>query len=617
MAPLNTGILPGQLYLCESHQETRGRKRTYHEDRASYSIERSRKHKKKKSDLRKENIATLDFETDPFDNTKPNETIFPFAACLYSLKFDPVVIWENDREKFVAAVMKALENLEGDWTVYAHNGGKFDYMFFLHKLRGRISFKGRGIMSAKLPCKYGSVELRDSFHILPEKLANLEKDTSFDYSTLSNSKREKHRDRIIEYMISDCKYLHSFVMAFVNRLGMKISIGQAAMYELKKHYPNLGRLAENADATLRQWFFGGRVECLAGGGHFQGHYKLFDVNSMYPHAMASFRHPVSSNYTLRRRGDITENTVFLELECTNRGALIRKDENGETTATEKRGTFKTTIWEYQAAQELNLIRDVKITGFIDNDELTTFEKFVTPFYETRLRTKEQMKAMERAGLKETFEYKEQKKDDLLTKYLLNNAYGKFAQNPRKFKEFFLTAPDEHPEGDEWKDQIFPALETPEYWIWSKPILKPRFNNVGTAASITGAARSVLLRAIHSAVDPIYCDTDSLICRDLKGVEIHSTKLGAWDLEAEYSEVIINGKKLYACKPLDWSDGQEARIKIKSKGASGLTWDDMQKMLLHEPVVKVNRGVTITKSGKQFYMARTIKNTAPFAHGVAA
>ena len=58
-----------------------------------------------------------------------------------------MIIWEDHEEKFVDEVLSAIENLPGKYTVYAHNGGKFDYMFLLHRLRGFVSFKGRGLMA--------------------------------------------------------------------------------------------------------------------------------------------------------------------------------------------------------------------------------------------------------------------------------------------------------------------------------------------------------------------------------------------------------------------------------------------------------------------------------------
>lgn len=585
-------------YIMDGHAETRGRKRKYHIDRASTAQERVAKQRNVKHKVRLENIAVLDMETDPFDHLRTDDKIFPFVACLYSHNFDPIVIWEENNDAFVERVISEIENLPDEYTIYAHNGGKFDYMFLVHRLRGKVNFKGRGIMSAKI----GRHEIRDSFHIIPEKLAAYQKE-KFDYEKMRKGKRRKFKQEIIDYLISDCRYLYDIVKGFLEKFGFKISIGQAAMAELRKHY-KVQTIGENTDASLRQFFFGGRVECLSGRGHFTGDYKLYDVNSMYPYAMSAFAHPVSSDYTKRQKGGISDKTIFIELTCDNYGALVKRNENNETSALEKRGRFMTTIWEYNAALDLGLIDRIKIHSVIDCAEVSTFEKFVVPLYAKRLETKALLKALQ----KDTPEYAETKRDDIFTKLLLNNAYGKFAQNPRRFKESFITLPNsEPPEGYACP---VPAFECPEYAIWQRPSPNKRFNNVGTAASITGAARAVLMRAIANADDPIYCDTDSLICKNLSNVEIHAQNLGAWDIEDEFSEVIICGKKQYACLSKSKETGQEPVFKIRSKGVSGLIWDDFVRLLDGEIIDVLNKAPTLTKTGKQFYMSRKIRATAP-------
>src|SRR5690606_29805893 len=197
--------------------------------------------------------------------------------------------------------------------------------------------------------------------------------------------------------------------------------------------------------------------------------------------------------------------------------------------------------------------------------------------------------------------------------------GKFAQNPRRFKEHFITDIGARPfidmenedEAKEWQETwgALPAVENFAlgYAIWERPQDKLRFNNVGTAASITGAARAVLMEAICNADDPIYCDTDSLICRDLHNTDLHSDRLGAWKLEEEFEEVAIAGKKLYACRRADGSE------KVRSKGASGLSFGDMVEVVNAEidDFVKTvrSKGVTLTKHGQQFYLERRVRATA--------
>lgn len=581
------------IFIADFEPVKRGRKPI--NATAMTSTERSQKTRSVRTKMKAENIAILDMETDPFD-AENNGSVAPFLAVLYSDNFDPIIIWEEDEPSFVHQVITAIEGLPDAYTIYAHNGGKFDFMFLVRRIRGRVSFKGRGIMAAKI----GAHELRDSFHIIPEKLANYQKD-SIDYTKMRKGKRNKYRQEIIDYCLGDCRYLLDIVKRFVRDYGLKLSIGQAAMYELKQKY-KVNNLTEGMDKYLRQYFFGGRVECLAGKGKFDGHYKLYDVNSMYPYVMSNYQHPIGSEYQIRY-GFPGPNTVFIQLECDNFGALVKRGENNETSANFERGEFFTTIWEYETARKYGLISNIRIKYCVDCKERTDFREFVVPLYSNRLRTKDLLKSLQPGS----YEFNEAKKDDIFTKLLLNNAYGKFAQNPRRFKESYITEPDENPPEDAGKGfGDLPAYRCGEYAIWERPSPNRRFNNVGTAASITGAARAVLMEAIFNAVDPIYCDTDSLICKELNNHVLHPTELGAWDLEAEYSEVIITGKKQYACK--DIRQGKE--IKIRSKGVSGLEWKDFEKMLEGEVISVLNKGVTMTKKGDQYYMRRSVRATAP-------
>jgi len=566
-------------------------------ERAMTRAEHKKKERAKAKAEKLDRIAILDMETDPFD-PEGVKLVYPFLAVLYSQDFDPIIIWENNPQKFIDKLMAALNDLPHAYTIYAHNGGKFDFMFLLHRLRGDVKFKGRGIMSAKI----GRHELRDSFHIIPEKLANYQKD-DIDYTKLQKNRRNKFKREIIDYCISDCRYLLEIVKRFVGEHGFKISIGQAAISYLRKTY-KVDRIGEAMDGFLRGYFFGGRVECLEGAGHFVGHYKLYDVNSMYPFVMANYQHPIGNLYTIRDDARIGPNAIFVDLICENYGALVRRGDENETSGNFRDGRFLTTIWEYRVAKKYGLIKKEKILRTIECDKRTDFSKVIVPLYEGRTKTKALLKQLPKGS----HDFNEAKKDDIILKLLMNNMYGKFAQNPRRYKEHYITDPGEAPEGEGWGD--LPHFECADYWLWEKPNPMYRFLNVGTAASITGAARAVLLEAIHNSTDAIYCDTDSLICRDLRNVTIDGQELGAWDIEQEFDEVIICGKKLYACKVRGIADGHKDRVKVRSKGVSGRAWGDFVAMLDGKIIDVLNKGVTMNNRGQQFYMRRKIRATAP-------
>lgn len=584
-------------------------------DVATTNVERAKASKNKAKEKRHGNIAILDTETDPFDKVSKRK-VFPFLAVLYSDNFETIVIWENDFKSWVSKVTAAILALPDEYTIYAHNGGRFDFMFLVSEMRGPISFKGRSIMDARI----GSHHLRDSFHLIPEKLAAYQKDV-FDYTKLERDVRHLHKDDIVKYCINDCRYLLDLVKKFIGDFGLKLSIGQAAMMEIKKHY-EVEKFSEGWDGYIRDYFFGGRVECLRGRGHFTGKFKLYDINSAYPDAMANKQHPIGGMADYRIRSGVpTNDTVFVDVTCDNKGALIARSETGETTASITRGRFKTTIWEYQTALELNLISNVKVHWCLDCSKRSDFSLFVIPLYEKRIALKQFMTDLKASGQELSQAFIEAKKDDMFYKFLLNNGYGKFATNPRRFKEHYITDPGELPP-ESWfktdpKHNRLPEFEHPLYWIWSKPAPQFTYYNVGTAASITGAVRATLMHAIHNSIEPIYCDTDSIICKQLNNVELHKSKLGAWDLEDEFTAVEIAGKKLYAVQhakpklrsPEQLKRGIVPEYTIKSKGTDGVLWNEIAAMIDGKDFDKTNFGPTLTRTGKQDYITRNIRATA--------
>lgn len=614
--------IPQGLQVDEETKSQRGRRPIG--DVAMTPPQRDKKRRAADAARRKRNIAILDMETDPFDNTRPDAQILPFLAVLYSDQFETVVIWEDDYGSLVDRIVDALGALQEPFTIYAHNGGKFDFMFFIHKLRGAISFKGRGIMSARI----GKHDLRDSFHIIPERLANIQKE-SFDYNNMERERRGGYRDDIIRYCISDCKYLFEVVRAFIDEFGIKLSIGQAALCELRKHY-QIKRFSDGWDDYIRRYYYGGRVECLRGRGDFVGDYKLYDINSSYPNVMANFKHPVGDfqDYTLRR-GVPTDDTCFIDLRCSNpHGAFVARDGSGATVSTLKAGRFYVSVHEFEIACKYNLISDVQINYCVDCSQRTDFHLFVNPLYDRRQTIKAELNEMKERGGEATQAWFDLRRQDMFMKFLLNNSYGKFGQNPRLYKDHYITEPGEVPD-DEWMRSIAnlpenergifsaPAFEGERYSVWQKPAPRFYFNNVGVAASVTGAARAVLLEALQHADGAIYCDTDSIVCKSLSGVHLHPTELGAWDVEDEFSRVIIAGKKLYSTwhkspkkrSPEQLNFGLSPDYTVKSKGAAGLRWHDMENMLNGEIVRVVNRAPTLTKDGDQRYITRSIRATA--------
>lgn len=514
-------------------------------------------------------IYTLDIETDPFEHGK-----FP----------KPFVVGFYDGERFVYRWgRKCIEEMyehviqQKPGIIYVHNGGKFDVFYLLDWLeRGLHIINGR-IVKANIPTwTKRPHEFRDSFAIMPFALAKYKKD-EIDYTHLRKDLRDKYREEILSYLLGDCKYLHELCVSFVARFGDKLTIGSTAFGELQGFYKQIRTLRVADDVDIRaHYYYGGRVQCFKKGVIKQP-INVYDVNSMYPFVMREFKHPIGLPYSETRK--VTPHTFFVSAEGLNFGAFPCRTDNGIRFDIE-RGIFHVTIHEWRAALELGLFRPTKIYRCINFDESTSFKKFVEKFYQDR-------KAAIVAG---------DKTHALFYKFVLNSCYGKFAQNPENFKEYQIT-----------KYGVVLENYEPEYIvgnryiIWKRPTrLKTRYN-VATAASITGAARSILLRAIANAKKPLYCDTDSIICEKLSGVEMHDSNLGAWKREASGDSIAIAGKKLYAVF------SEEQCIKRASKGVQ-ITPEEITRVACGETVVYKRDAPSFRWNGQVNFITRKIQLT---------
>lgn len=488
----------------------------------------------------KPRVAVMDSETDPFQH---GVVIQPFVIGFfdgYAFKY----FWGDDcREQFVAYIA----DLDRPYVIFVHNGGKFDMMFFLSFLDDKLHIQNGRIVQ----CWIDKHEFRDSYSILPVKLANFkgkhqkQEWTNADYlEKMARERRDKYRHEIIQYLKDDCLTLYDGVQEFRAEFGDKLTIGSTSMKQLKTFH-SFESGGQKYDEQFRPFYFGGRNQCFRSG-VIKGDFKIFDVNSMYPFVMKNFKHPISTGYDINIK--ITDRTTFALIEAKNYGCLPVRTKHGLDFTIEK-GTFHASIHEIEAGLETGTLEILRVKHAIEHQKTATFAEFVDHFYAKRMTAKKNGREM------------------LVTFYklILNSAYGKFAQNPENYRDYAITQ-NKIIDGvcDPWCPPDCPyhwriSSTNGEYFIWEKPTNMKVFFNVATAASITAASRAVLLRGLANADEPLYCDTDSIICRNLN-VNISPVELGAWKPEGHGDRVAIAGKKLYAV-----FDGLKC-VKQASKGA---------------------------------------------------
>ena len=291
-------------------------------------------------------FATLDCETDPFDGKTKIE---PFIWGIYhEYGYDCF----NTTEELISFIK------DKEWIIYAHNGGRFDYIFLLQYLNtdeNIMLINGR-IAKAKI----GVAEIRDSYCILPVPLAALNKD-EFDYTKMTKANRHKYMKEIKKYLYNDCFYLYQAIDDFIQNYGNGVTIAGTAM----KLWNNMkGGKPEKTSKTFfeqfKPYYHGGRVECFESG-IIKDHIKLYDINSAYPFAMVH-DHAIGNvviNSKSLPHSDKELQRSFITLECEGHGQFpIRTREGTHFPHDEQLYIFNITGWEYITAKKLGLIHNV-------------------------------------------------------------------------------------------------------------------------------------------------------------------------------------------------------------------------------------------------------------------
>jgi hypothetical protein len=527
-------------------------------------------------------IATGDCETDPF---APHVIPKPFVWGFYSEEQGYCYFWgkgDSREQQDVSCCEQFIEflySLENPHIIYMHNGGKFDFLFLLKYAGGKVKIVNGRILEMHI----GIHVLRDSYAAIPIPLGAYKKD-DIDYNKLAWDVRDKNRSEILHYLGGDVRYLHEMVTAFRAEFGNVLTIGTAAMHALKEFH-EFEEFDEEQDKFFRRFYYGGRNQCFESG-ILSGNWKVYDVNSMYPACMLNMLHPVSRSYV--ESYSLTDSTDFVIVEGINSGGLPFKLESGELSFATDRGTYYVTGHELRAALDTGTFEIQRIVEAYTFDTRITFAEFVETYYGKRLTSSA-------AG---------QTLLVLFYKLILNSAYGKFCLSPDNFKDWEITEQGDYLDDSMWNLE----LECGDYILWSKPSTQSKFYNVSTGASITGAARSQLLRGLAQAVRPVYCDTDSIICESFNGY-IDSKTLGAWKFESEGDEICIAGKKLYAL----YNRGsvvtdEKGKPKQASKG-SRLTADEIRRVA-NGGIVKYENPVPAFKlDGNHQFINRNIRKTA--------
>ena len=544
-------------------------------------------------------ITVIDAETDPFGAVDYPQ---PFIWGFYDGSLYKTFETEESLIEFL---------YPRDITVYAHNGGKFDFHFLLDFIPEGESIS---VINGRLvKFRIGNCEFRDSYPILQSPLSAFSK-LDIDYDKMRKEVRHLHMEEIKQYLQYDCVSLYNVTTKFIDTYGKHLTLPSSAINQLKKiEEIELPKQSTSMDEYLRDYYYGGRTQVFEYG-LINESVTLIDINSAYPYAM-EFNHPFSEtaeiiehNKKIKSSEVIEQSFYTIKAKTKTIGPFPVRKENGgiDFPITDQLTEFHVTGWELKTAIDNELCYELKVVTETRFNETRNFSTFVQKFWEQKLNSE-----------KGSYEY-------IFAKLMLNSAYGKFASNPRKYKEYkFIDinklskymdfcecgnnekCTDEKCEKsfDFERDFLYTALVSKKL-----PREKWRFFNVAVGASITGFARAYLLKGLLDVLKDggkiLYCDTDSIFFSGNCIFDNIGPDLGQWEVEGLFPRGgAIAGKKLYC---FEYGNG---KFKVASKGTK-LNEKDI-KILAADKTAKIKYSFeapvyTLTK--KPYKLTREIRST---------
>lgn len=336
-----------------------------------------------------------------------------------------------------------------------------------------------------------------------------------------------------DYIKRDVKIVAQALRIFLDNNYSKMTIGSNAITDYKTNYgvdfKNFFPNVDDIDSDIRLAYKGGFVFVnpkYRGVDLNEG--IVLDVNSLYPdvmyHCLLPYGRPVYFN------GKYMKDEIY-SLYIQHFRCCFRLKEGYLPTIQLKNAFFRNSIEYVESSEGLEVdlcltsvdmelffshydVWDITyINGFKFKASADLFKKYIDYWMKVKVENNKNI------GMR------------TLAKLMLNNLYGKFAQNPNTHSKC--------PVYDNIEDKITYELSELE---------KREGIYIPVGCFVTAWARYKTISAAQRNFDRfIYADTDSLhlIGNELPCLEINETKLGAWKLEARFTKARFLRAKTYA------------------------------------------------------------------------
>jgi len=472
-----------------------------------------------------------------------------YAIGIYDGK--QVLTHISDNEPNSAFIEWLLNNLNDGDVVYAHNGGKYDFLFLFqyiqqNKLKIRdIKVIHASVVMLRIEYKGKVIEFRDSFAILPVSLKNLTIDYNVEHKKLQMDYNLGINDkRFIEYFKNDLMGLYE-VLEQSKELLNSYTIASATMNNYLKNFykKKVSNYSFKVDELFRNGYYGGRVEIFKMRGE-NLHY--YDVNSLYPSVMYDFEYPLIENNNIEYVNEFIPDALgyyYIRVKVPETEyipLLPYRDKEGKLLFPQ--GTWQGWYYSPEVSKAIELGYDVKvIKGYVFKRTDYIFREFVDYYYNIKKNS---------SGAKK-----------FIAKLMLNSLYGKFGQH-RELDTFEVSEDSPY--------MYLPYLNLARV----KTLSYAKYIHSEIAGLITSYARLRLYSLFERAgkENIYYCDTDSVITSKELNT---SDKLGDIKNEDNIKSFIAINPKVYAYITTD-----NSKIVIKAKGldAKALKYQDFENAL---------------------------------------
>lgn len=445
--------------------------------------------------------------------------------------------------------------------VYAHNGGKYDFLYLMNTcvqekcyLDHIINIGGSVIFTLRYKDK--TILFRDSLKILPSSLDKLSKSyLKIDDRKLKMDYDKSYKIEEIEvYLKRDCEALFNVLSIFEKEindtckntlhknikinLDERVSIASLSFNILLKCY--VGKITrcflnKKDEDFVREGYYGGRVEIYKFSGKNLNYY---DVNSLYPTVMQKYNYPTGKHIIMKGHENISKiihdgYLGMIKAKITYPKSLICllpvRTKEGTIYP---HGTFignYTSVELLQAEKEGAKIEYIEGIFWLKKDRV--FKEFVSDFYELKRTSK---------GAKKE-----------ISKLILNSCYGKFGQ--KRTKQIIISESEALKKRKDIIGYNVLGDDNSSMRFYSKDEESYRNRNINPiyAAFITAYARIYLYRFLKEiGFDHIYyVDTDSIISdKELDSKYIDDKELGLFKKEYPcVDEGYFVSPKLYALR----------------------------------------------------------------------